>query len=58
MQKWEYAHLKLDYDNKKFDEELNRWGAAGWEMIQLYVRTFGASGSSSYCDIFFKRPKP
>ncbi len=64
MQKWEYKSIKVQtkgfaggiVDIEEFDEQLNRLGQEGWELVSSFVTTQG-SGSSREAVATFKRPK-
>lgn len=64
MQKWEYKTMKVQtkgftggiLEIESFDEQLNRLGQEGWELVSTFVTTAG-SGASREAVAIFKRPK-
>lgn len=63
MQYWEYKTIKVEtkgfrggiLETEEFDEELNRMGRAGWELVSAFVTALG-NGASREAVAVFKRP--
>lgn len=64
MQKWEYKTVKVKtkglsggiLEIADFDEQLNRLGQDGWELVSTFATTSGY-GASREAVAIFKRPK-
>lgn len=60
--RWEYKSTRLDFagflgsevHTSTLDQELNRWGAEGWELVNTNPLTGTRSRMSMLC--VFKRP--
>lgn len=63
MQYWEYKTIKVNtkgfrggiLETKEFDEELNRLGLSGWELVSTFVTAMD-HGTSREAVAVFKRP--
>lgn len=63
MQYWEYKTIKVEtkgfnggiLETEEFEEELNRMGLSGWELVSTLVTAMG-SGTSREAVAVFKRP--
>ena len=55
--KFEYKIIKVAiYKEKKFEEELNRWGKEGWELVNTLSKASGF-GTTTSLFLIFKREK-
>lgn len=63
MIKWEYQTLKMmtggflggKLDEDDFEDELNRYGEEGWEVVSCFDTSYG-QGTSREVIVVFKRP--
>ena len=63
MQNWEYKTIKVDtkglrggiLDTTEFDDELNKLGREGWELVATFDTNI-ANGASREAVAVFKRP--
>ena len=60
---WEYTSLKIDatgffggkLDTAKFDEALNKYGSADWELVNVFDTNM-TEGATRHVIAVFKRP--
>ena len=55
MTKWEYAIFAHHGDTQGFEEMLNDYGAAGWELVHLNAFKKGRDAPNTY-NLVLKRP--
>lgn len=55
MTKWEYRTLTHYGRSRGFEEMLNDYGAAGWELVHLNAFKKGRNAPNTY-NLVFKRP--